>query len=87
MVLTKILKRRDAASVVVAVFLAQVLLQLLQTITNKWAVKLSHVNYGPIPYHWKEDLLMPIVWALLMLILLEILCWVYVWFASGFNKK
>jgi hypothetical protein len=87
MFLVKILKRRDASSIVVAIVVGSLVLQFLQTITNKWAIKISNVNYGPVPYHWKEDLLMPVVWLVLALIVLEILCWLWVWGAAMWKKK
>jgi hypothetical protein len=87
MVLVKILKRRDASSIVLAIVVGSLLLQFLQTVTNKWAIKISNVNYGPVPYHWKEDLLMPAVWLLLALIVLEVLCWLWVWGAAAVKKK
>jgi hypothetical protein len=87
MVLVKMLKRLDGSSIVVAIVVGSVLLQFIQTLTNKWAIKISNVSYGPIPFHWKEDVLLPIVWLLLELILLEILCRVYVWSASALKSK
>jgi hypothetical protein len=87
MVLVKILKRRDASSVVAAIVVGYLLLQFIQTLTNKWALKISNVNYGPVSYHWKEDFLMPLVWLLLELILLEVICWLYAWLTSGIKKK
>jgi hypothetical protein len=87
MVLVKILKRKDASSIIVAIVVGSLLLQFIQTLTNKWAIKLSHVNYGSeVVFHWKEDLLMPVLWLLLGLIVLEILGWIYV-LATGLMKR
>lgn len=87
MLLVKILKRKDASSIIVAIYVGWALLQFGQTITNKWAISLSHVNYGPQPYHWKQDYLLPVVWLLLELIVLEVFCWIYVWCAGSMKKK
>lgn len=87
MVLTKILRRKDASSVVLAIVIGSALWQFVETITNKWAIKISHVNYGPVSYHWKEDLLMPVVWLVLELVALEIVCWLWIWGTGAMKKK
>ena len=87
MVLVRILKRKDASSIVLAIVIGSVLLQFIESITNKWAIKISRVNYGPVPYHWKEELLMPAVWLVLELLVLEVLCWIWVWGMSAMNRK
>lgn len=83
----KILKRKDASSVILAIVMGSVVLQFLESITNKWAIKIAHVNYGPIAYHWKEDLLLPAVWLVLELVALEVLCWLWVGGAAMLRKK
>jgi hypothetical protein len=87
MVLIKILKRKDASSVIIAIIVAMVLMGFLQTITNRWAIKIAHVNYGPQVFHWKEDYLMPVIWLLLQLLVLEVLCWLWIWGVAAFKKK
>ena len=87
MVLVKILKRKDSSSVILAIVVGSAVLQFLQTVTNKLAIKISGVNYGSVPYHWKEDLLLPIVWLLLLLLALEVLAWIYVWGAGAMKNK
>ena len=87
MLLVKILKRKDASSIVLAIVIGSLLVQFLQSVTNKWAIKISQVNYGPVPYHWKQDFLMPAVWLLLALVALEALCWLWVWGVALFKSK
>jgi hypothetical protein len=87
MVLVKILKRKDASSVIIAIIAAMFLSQFIQAITNRWGIKLAHVNYGSQYFHWKEDYLLPVVWLLLELLVLEVLCWLWVWGAAAVKKK
>ena len=88
MVLAKILKRKDASSVVIAIVIGSVLLQFVQTLTNKWAIKVANVSYSSqVNFHWKEDVLMPLLWLLFELVVLEVLCWLWVWGAAAFKKK
>ena len=83
MVLIKILKRRDAASVIVAILVAMIVAQPLSMMTQRLASKISYVNNGPYGYAgpgngWKNEYLFPLVWALVQLIVLEILAWIYI---------
>ena len=88
MLLVKVLKRRDASSVVVAVVVGFVLYQLVSTVTPRWASWLSNTNksaYGSVD--WKAEYLYPVVMAVLELLILEVLGWVAVWFKDlGHNK-
>jgi len=80
MVLVKILKRRDAASVVVAIMLAMIISSPISSVTVSLANKISGVSnggYGVPGGGWKNEYMFPIVWAILQLIILEILGWVY----------
>jgi hypothetical protein len=93
MVLVKVLKRRDASSVVVAILVAMILFNLVQTITAKWAGSLSglsnnqYVSYMYPGTGWKGQYLYPVVYALLELLVLEVLGWIYVLVASSMKKK
>lgn len=84
MVLTKILKRRDAASVVVAVLVALILTQPIGQVTSHLAGKISQLKSGQYAGYafpgsgWKGEYLYPVVWAVLQLVLLEILAWIVV---------
>lgn len=78
MILVKTLKRKDAFSVMVAIIIAMIVQQPLMMMTAKPASILSGQNnqaYGP-GGSWQLQYLNPIVWALLELIVLEVLCWV-----------
>lgn len=93
MVLVKVLKRKDAASVVVAILIAMIVSQVLPMMTGKLASIISGLNdrqgafnYGP-GGGWQQQYLFPITWALLQLLVLEILCWVVIGLASMFKKK
>ena len=87
MLVIKVLKRKDASSVVLAIVIGSLLLQFVQTVTNYLAIKISHVNYGTITYHWKQELLLPAVWLVLGLVALELVCWIYVWVTMPLKKK
>lgn len=83
MMIIKILKRKDAASVIVAVVLAMIIVSFLPVVTGKLAGQISGLKEGQyLSYStnggWKAEYLDPVVWAALQIILLEILCWVYV---------
>ena len=81
MVLVKILKRRDAASVVVAIIIAMIISSPISSATVSLANKISGVSnggYNMTGGGWKNEYLFPVVWAILQLIILEILGWIYV---------
>jgi len=93
MVLIKILKRKDGASLVVGVILAMIAAQTLPSLTAGLAGNLLGLEVGQylaysFPYGgWVATYLHPVLSALLQLLLLEVLAWVYVWAASGNDKK
>jgi hypothetical protein len=85
-VIVKFLKRKDAVSVVVAIVVALIVGQMLNTIVGPWANRLSSV--GPHQnVDWHNQYLFPLVAAALQLLLLEVLGWVYVGLNSGMKKK
>jgi hypothetical protein len=91
MVLVRILKRRDAASVVVAILVALIVSQPLSQATSPLAGHLSGLNDGQYlggvpPGAGSLYYLYLVVWAILQLIILELLAWLYVW-AIGASKK
>lgn len=93
MVLVRVLKRKDASSVVIAVIMAMVLLQVVQTIPAKWAGWLSGLNDGQYVSYtsgttgWKGQYLYPIIYAVLELLVLEVLGWVYIWGTQAVKRK
>jgi hypothetical protein len=91
MVLVKILKRRDAASVLIAILLAIIIQPVLATTSrlagNIAGLKSGQYASGVFPgAGWKGEYLYPVVLAILEVILLEILVWTYV-LATGSMKK
>lgn len=83
MVLVKILKRKDASSVLVAIVLAMIVAQPLSMMTMRLASKIASANNGQYGFSgpgggWKNEYLFPLVWAVLQIIILEILAWVFV---------
>jgi uncharacterized membrane protein len=84
MVLIKVLKRKDASSVLVAILLAMIIQQPLVSLTSKLASIISGLHTNNQGYYfgpgggWKDQYLFPIVWAILQIIVLEVLAWVYI---------
>ncbi|HEY5550227.1 MAG TPA: hypothetical protein VIK37_03475 [Candidatus Saccharimonadales bacterium] len=72
----KVLKRKDASSVVVAVVVGLIIAQLLPALVGRLASVLSGVNVAPAG-DWQEQYLVPVVNAVLQLLLLEVLLWVW----------
>jgi hypothetical protein len=83
MLLIKILKRRDASSVLVAILLAMIIQQPLISMTGTLASKIAFTHDGPFGIgagsgHWKDQYLFPLVWALVEIVVLEILAWIVI---------
>lgn len=92
MVITaKVLKRRDAASVIVAVVIAMILWQMVSSVTNPLAGQLSGLSDGqygaPFPGGWQSQYLQPIVWAALQFIVLEVVLWLHGMVHASLFKK
>jgi hypothetical protein len=93
MVLVRVLKRKDAASVVVAIVIAMILAQLISSVTGRWAGMLSGLDDGqyfgsaPPGSSWQGEYLYPVLWAALQLLVLEILGWIYVLARSMVKRK
>jgi hypothetical protein len=81
----KVLKRKDASSVVVAVVVALVLYQLLPGLTNELAQTLSG-NDVTVGAGWQVQYLQPVVHAVLQLVLLELVLWVWTALAASMKK-
>lgn len=91
MVLGKILKRKDASSVFVAVLLALIVQPVLMTMSHIAAMLsgLDDGQYASSAYPgtgWQGEYLYPVVLAILEIILLEVLVRLYIWFASSMKK-
>ncbi len=89
MVLVKILKRKDASSVIVAVAIALIINQLLSWVTGDLAVRISGISEGGFSYstggNWRNMYVQPIVAALLQLIALEIVVRIVVLVNTAFS--
>ena len=81
----KVLKRKDASSVVVAVVIALILSALLLVLTTRLASVLSGIDVGPSA-GWQELYLEPVVGAALQLLLLEVLLWVWTALVASMKK-
>lgn len=86
MVLVKVLKRKDASSVVVAVAVGLIIFSFLSTVTGPLAAEISSINPQQVG-EWRNQYLLPFVAAVLQLIFLEVLGWIYVWAAGSMKKK
>jgi hypothetical protein len=82
---TKVLKRRDASSVVVAVVIGLILAQLLPSLTERLASVLSGVDVS-VGAGWQDQYLQPVVNALLQLLLLEVVLWVWTALIGSMKK-
>jgi hypothetical protein len=91
MLLVKILKRRDASSVLVAILLAIIIQPVLATLAHLAAI-ISNLNNGQYPNGafpgsgWQGEYLYPVVLAILQIILLEILAWIVILFKASPKK-
>lgn len=88
----KVLKRKDAASVVVAVVIAMILANLLPDLTSSWANSFSGITESDSlsAYDgsgWQTQYLRPSVWAVLQFLVLELIIWLYAMFASMFKAR
>jgi Na+-translocating ferredoxin:NAD+ oxidoreductase RnfD subunit len=72
MYVSKVLKRKDASSLIVAVSMGVAFAFFLMSISSQPAVWLSRANYGGPGQNWKDALLIPLVTLVVELILLEI---------------
>ncbi len=83
MYVIKVLKRKDAASVVIAIWLAMQLMQLTTTPTSRLIGKITglgdsgYQSYGGYGGGWRNEYLYPFVSFVVQLIALEILIRVF----------
>jgi hypothetical protein len=81
MVIIKVLKRKDAASLVVGVVLAIIVAQLVIALTSDFAQILSGVDesehFSTVSDSWQASYLLPAVSIVLQLITLELLIRLY----------
>jgi hypothetical protein len=86
MVTLRILKRKDAASVVVAVVLGFVVYGFLSGIAEPWASDLSSRTTA-VASDWHDQYLYPVLLAVLEVLVLEVLSWLYVWSVASAKQK
>jgi hypothetical protein len=93
MYLVKVLKRGDAASLIVAILVALVVTQPLGEVTTRLAAKITNLNNGQYFGYaapgsgWKGEYLYPVVWAVLQLLVLELLIRLYVFAITPRKRK
>jgi hypothetical protein len=84
MLLIKVMKRKDAASVLLAILLAMIISQPLTMLTGKPASLISGLSDSRSGYYygpgggWQSQYLFPVVWALVQILAVEVLCWIYI---------
>lgn len=71
MYIVKILKRKDAASVVVAIALAFVLTYVLTAVTSDLATYLAGIEDATSATQWRENTVRPLIAAVLQVVVLE----------------
>lgn len=86
MYIVKILKRKDAASVVVAVVLAVILASVLPSVTSDLATYLSGIETAQAT-EWRENVVRPLISAGLQIIVLEALLRVVIFVRPYFIRK
>lgn len=92
MVLVKILKRKDAASIIVAILIAMIIAQPLNMLTSPIAGRAlglkdgQYMGYAPPGSGW-EWYAYQVLWAVVQLIVLEILAWLCIWVSAVSKKK
>jgi hypothetical protein len=85
MVLVKILKRKDASSLIVAIVIGTIIWQAISFMSGDLAIRLSGLKneYGlpsfvPPDSNWKQIYLQPAVAAVVQLVFLEIIAWLVI---------
>lgn len=81
--IVKVLKRKDGATVVVAVALGFAIANFMINITTQMSSRLvDRMGAGPTPYSpigdWRREYLMPFLALLFAIVTLELLIWIYV---------
>lgn len=86
MYLVKILKRRDASSVIVAIILALIAFQVIPSLTSDLATFLSGIETSG-GTEWRENVVFPLINAALQVILLEAILRAVVYARPLFVRK
>lgn len=86
MVIVKVLKRKDATSVVLAVVVALIVAGFISSPSLDLSTKIVS-GQGGLFDNWKNVYLQPAVYAALQLITLELLGRVYVWVSEQIKNR
>ncbi len=91
MVVVKVLKRKDASSLIVGVVVAMFVVQFVAQVTQELAGRVALWQWGSMaPAYgapgggYKVTYVQPLVGLILELLALEILCWIYIGLHSLF---
>lgn len=89
MVLIKVMKRKDASSVFVAVVLAMIIGQLLTQLTMPLSSFLLQEKdgFGFPAYSVASAYLQPLLWAVAQIVLFELFAWLYLTLADSLRTK
>jgi hypothetical protein len=95
MVTVRILKRKDAASVAVAVAIGWILVQFVQIISSNWATRIANMGRQSGMYgigagpgsSWRDEYLAPVLTLILGLIVLEVVLWVAVTLRASLVRR
>jgi hypothetical protein len=90
MVLVRILKRKDASSVMIAVVLALIISSYLPSVLFELTNKLSGIDdstYGAPVGDWKTIYLQPTILLLLQVVLLELFARVFIFLRSAWISQ
>jgi hypothetical protein len=89
MVLTKIMKRKDASSVFVAIVLAMIIGQLLTQLTMPLSSLFFEQKEGlGFPgFSVQGSYLQPLLWAVAQIVLFEVFAWLYLTISDMARKK
>ena len=86
MYIVKILKRKDAASVIVAVVLGFILIGTLPSVTNDLATYLAGITGTP-NLEWREFVAKPLISAFLQVVVLEAVLRVVIYIRPLFVRR
>jgi hypothetical protein len=95
MVLIKIMKRKDASSVLVAIILATIIGGMLMWMANDISFRISDMTgsggdeysaFGPNG-NWRMVYLQPFISAVVQILMLEILARIYIFVHNSMQKK
>lgn len=89
----KLLKRRDASSVIVAIIIAWIVAQLLPVLVAPLSGVIiglderQYISYTIPGASWQAQYLQPVLSAVLQLVLLEVILWMYVMAKSMTGRR